>query len=488
MRVAGADGAALGPAIEALRSELGLPGAFPAEVERAARAAAARRPRSDRRDRTGLHLVTIDPAGSRDLDQALHIARDGDGHTVHYAIADVAVFVRAGDPVDAETQERGETLYGADRSIPLHPRVLSEDAASLLPGEVRPAVLWRLDLDAHGTLRRTHVERALVRSRERFSYEEAQAHIDEAGADRPGGLTLLAEVGERLRAREAARGGVSLPMPEQVVSVHGERWSLAFRRMLDVERWNAQLSLLTGIAAARLMIEGGIGILRTLPAPEPEQMRRLRRTARALGIAWPGGVGYPEMVHALDPGRPAHAAMIAASARMLRGSGYTAFDGPVPEGAEHAGLATHYAHVTAPLRRLVDRYALEICVALCAGEPVPGWVREKLGTLPGTMRRSGQRAGAYEGAVLNLVEAAVLEPHVGERFTGVVVERDPRRPERGDLVIAEPAIEARVHGDAPLPLGTEEGVTLTEADPAARRVRFAWEGGAAVTPLAPSTP
>jgi exoribonuclease R len=478
VRVAGADAAALRPAIDALRDELGLPGEFPAAVERAAVEAAGSSPIDGRANRTDLPLVTIDPDGSRDLDQALHIARDGAGHTVHYAIADVAAFVSAGDPVDAEAQERGETLYGADRSIPLHPRVLSEGAASLLPGEVRPAILWRLDLDADGGLRRTHVGRALVRSRERFTYEEAQAHV-EAGTGHPGGLALLAEVGERLRAREVARGGVSLPMPEQVVSVHGERWGLAFRRMLDVERWNAQLSLLTGIAAARLMIDGGIGILRTLPAPEPEDVGRLRRTARALGIAWPDGIGYPEMVHALDPGRPAHAAMIAASARMLRGSGYTAFEGPVSEGAEHAGLATHYAHVTAPLRRLVDRYALEICVALCAGEPVPGWVREKLHELPGTMHRSGQRAGAYEGAVLNLVEAAVLEPHVGERFTGVVVERDPRKPERGDLMIAEPAIEARIHGDAPLPLGTEEGVTLTEADPAARRVRFAWNGAAA---------
>jgi exoribonuclease R len=94
------------------------------------------------------------------------------------------------------------------------------------------------------------------------------------------------------------------------------------------------------------------------------------------------------------------------------------------------------------------------------------------------MRRSGQRAGQYEGAVLNLVEAAVLEAHVGERFRGVVVERDPRRPERGDVVIAEPAIEARVHGDGPLPVGREEDIVLAEADIAARRVRFSWAGSA----------
>lgn len=473
VRVAGAHAGRLRPAVDALRDELGLPEGFPPEVERAAHEAAGRRGDDGRPDRTDLHLVTVDPKGSRDLDQALHIARTDRGHVVHYAVADVAAFVRPGDPVDAEAHARGETLYGGVRSIPLHPRVLSEHAASLLPGVDRPAILWRLDLDTRGALTGTHVSRATVRSREQLDYEGAEA-LANAAEPHPAGLDLLGEVGERLRAREVARGGVSLPMPEQVVSVDGDRWGLAFRRMLDVERWNAQISLLTGIAGARMMLAGGVGVLRTLPAADPEEIRRLRRTACALGIDWAEGVGYPDMVHGLDPARPADAAMLAASARLLRGSGYTAFEGAAPEDAEHAGLATHYAHVTAPLRRLVDRYALEICVALCAGEPVPDWVRARLTDLPGTMRRSGQRAGAFEGAVLNLVEAAVLEPHVGKRFHGVVVERDPRRPERGDVVIAEPAIEARVHGDAPLPLGTEQEVMLTEAEVPARRVRFEW--------------
>ena len=82
-----------------------------------------------------------------DLDQALHIERDGDGYVVHYAIADVAAFVTPGDPVDVEANRRGETLYGADSKVPLHPKVLSEDAGSLLPDQVRPALLWTIKVD-----------------------------------------------------------------------------------------------------------------------------------------------------------------------------------------------------------------------------------------------------------------------------------------------------------------------------------------------------
>ncbi|MGH3365015.1 MAG: RNB domain-containing ribonuclease, partial [Nocardioidaceae bacterium] len=143
-----------------------------------------------------------------------------------------------------------------------------------------------------------------------------------------------------------------------------------------------------------------------------------------------------------------------------------------PEQAEHSALASEYSHVTAPLRRLVDRYASEICVALCAGTEVPGWVLEKLDELPATMQASGQRANKYENAILNLVEAEVLRSSVGQTFDGVVVAVDPEDPRKGDVVVQQPAIEAAVTGAQELPLGTTVSVRLVQADPATRTVRF----------------
>ena len=161
-----------------------------------------------------------------------------------------------------------------------------------------------------------------------------------------------------------------------------------------------------------------------------------------------------------------------ASTRLLPGSGYVGFNGAVPAQPEHSALASEYAHVTAPIRRLVDRYAAEICVALCAGEEVPGWVLEKLEELPRTMQTSAQRASHYENAIVNLVEAEILRDRVGETFEGVVVAVDGEDPRRGDVVIQEPAIEAPVGGTGELPLGTHVTVRLVEADPATRTVRF----------------
>ena len=226
-----------------------------------------------------------------DLDQALHLERDGTGYVVHYAIADVAAFVTAGDPVDVEAHRRGETLYGADSKVPLHPPVLSEDAASLLPDQVRPALLWTIRVDATGEGTDVTVERARVRSTARLDYEGAQRLIDTGSATES--LALLAEVGRLRLQREAARGGVSLPLPEQEVDVSDDVWELEYRTQLPVEEWNAQISLLTGFGAASLMVHARVGLLRTLPPPDPRDVQRLHRTARALARGLAGRAALP---------------------------------------------------------------------------------------------------------------------------------------------------------------------------------------------------
>src|SRR3954469_5008113 len=279
--------------ISAIQAQLKVSPDFAPAVEEAARRA-AEAPRLPDLDRTDLPFVTIDPASSQDLDQALHLERDGTGYVVHYAIADVAAFVTPGDPVDVASHERGETLYGADSKIPLHPTSLSEGAASLLPDQVRPVLLWTIHLDDTGEGTDVHVERPRIRSRAKLDYEGVQKAVDDGTADEV--LQLLREVGELRLQREAARGGISLPLPEQEVEVTGDQWSLEFRSMIPAETWNAQISMLTGFAAASLMVYARTGLLRTLPPPRPQDLQRLLRVARALHIDWPAEQLYPDFI------------------------------------------------------------------------------------------------------------------------------------------------------------------------------------------------
>ncbi len=461
----------LAPGIDAIKRELDLPAHFPPEVEAAA-ARAASRPRLPGKDRTDIALVTVDPGGAMDLDQAMHVERIGGGYRVHYAIADVAAFVTPGDPIDLEANRRGETLYGANDKVPLHPRVLSEDASSLLPDRVRPALLWTIDLDMTGEGIAVDVHRALVKSRAKLDYAGLQRSIDAGEADPM--WTVLREIGELRIAREKMRGGISLPLPEQEIHIDDDgHWTLEFRARHRLEDWNEQISLLTGMAAAHLMVDARVGLLRTLPPPWPNAIKRLKRTAKALDIDWPNGLSYPDFIRSLDPSRPRDIAMMTSCTSVLRGAGYADFNGTLPEQPLHSALASTYAHATAPLRRLVDRYVGETCVSLCAKQPVPDWVLQALPSLPATMGESARRASRYEHAILDLAEAIRLQPRIGEYFLGVIVEVDDRNPARGVVMVREPAVEATVTTDAAaLPLGDSVEVQLVVADPATRAIEF----------------
>ncbi|MEV7670148.1 MULTISPECIES: RNB domain-containing ribonuclease [unclassified Streptomyces] len=473
IHVTGAAEAPLRAALRALRTELAVPEEFPPAVLAEAEAA-AKAPRLPAHDATDLPFFTVDPPTSTDLDQAVHLARRADGgYRVHYAIADVAAFVAPGSALDAEAHRRVLTLYFPDGKVPLHPAVLSEGAASLLPGEPRPAVLWRIDLDAEGRRVATDVRRALVRSRAKLDYAGVQRQIDSGTAEEP--VALLREIGRLRENIEIERGGISLDVPEQEIVERDHGYDLVYRAPLPSESWNAQISLLTGMAAADLMTAAGTGILRTLPTAPDGAVARLRRSAQALGVEWPHHVPYADVVRSADPSNPRHAAFLQECTTLLRGAGYTVFtDGHVPVPAVHAAVADEYTHCTAPLRRLVDRYASELCVAAVAGDEPPEWVRAALPALPDEMATGSRRAGAVERESVDIVEAALLKDRVGELFDAYVIDVKEREPSTGTVHLDDPAVVARIAGgESALPLGEWLRVRLAEADPGRAKVLFA---------------
>ncbi|MGW3685375.1 RNB domain-containing ribonuclease [Streptomyces sp. NPDC005125] len=456
-----------------LRTSLGLPADFPPEVLAEAAQVAKSLVLTGHQDATDLPFFTIDPPTSTDLDQAMHLERRPHGFRVHYAIADVAAFVRPGGALDTEAHRRVTTLYFPDGKVPLHPTVLSEGAASLLPGQTRPALLWRIDLDTEGRAVATDVRRALVRSRAKLDYAGVQRQIDAGTAEEP--LALLRDIGRLREEQEVARGGISLDVPEQEIVQRDGAYGLEYRAPLPADGWNAQISLLTGMAAAHLMTEAGTGILRTLPVAPDGAVARLRRSAEALHIDWPHHVPYAQVVRSLDPKRASDAAFLQECTTLLRGAGYTVFDhGELPTPAVHAAVADLYTHCTAPLRRLVDRYAAELCLAAVADRESPEWVMAALPGLPKEMAEGTRRANTVERECVDLVEAALLSDQVGEVFDAYVVDVQDQEPTIGTVHIEHPAVVARIDGGTTkLPLGERLRVRLTQADPGAAKVLFA---------------
>lgn len=462
-----------------------LPSAYPAEAVAEAQQAVEnlRLPEQDLRD---VPFVTIDPATSTDLDQALFIDRAGEGYKVLYAIADVPSFVAPGGALDDETRQRGQTFYAPDGRIPLHPEVISENAGSLLADQDCAAFVWDFDLNADAEVMSVSVARAAVRSRAKLSYKGAQQQIDDGTA--PPVLQLLKEVGLKRVELERQRGGASLNMPEQeiVQATDGGGYRIVAAPSLPVEDWNAQISLMTGMAAAQLMLEGKVGILRTMPAPDERSLQHFKRQTAALGKPWDGHVTYGEYLRTLDASDPRQLAILHSAGTLFRGAGYTPFDGEVPDTVIQAAIGAPYAHTTAPLRRLIDRFVLVICEALSNNKDIPRWAREALPSLPEIMAASDQMAGRLERAALDTVEAALVANHVGREFDAVVISGS--KPSNGNsngtrsngngngsgpygvIQIAEPAVTARCDGE--LESGTTVRVRLVKADIASREIRF----------------
>jgi exoribonuclease R len=449
---------ALAHGLAAIRAEYQVPDSFPLEVVAEAKEAASKGV-GEHVDRTYRPFVTLDPAGATDLDQAFAIEGSGADLLLHYAIADIGWFVAPGGAVDAEAWRRGTTLYLPDGKANLYPPVLSEGAASLLPDGPRPAVVFTVRVGGDGIAKLDGVERAIIRSRAKLAYETVRDDELPAG---------FREITDRLNAAELRRGAARVDPPEQeVVEGPGGGFDLRFRPRREAEDRNAALSLATNLAVADQLLAHQIGLFRVMPEPYPGAVRRLRHTARAFAIDWPKDQSLEAFERSLDATDRRQAAMMAAVRRAGGGAAYEPFlAGRKPW---HAAVAASYAHATAPLRRLADRYVVEASLALSNGRPVPDSAAQAFRRLPKVMARAEAQAGQIERAVVDLAEAAMLNGRVGETFDAVVTDVD----DRGDRIqLCAVPVVSRLEAGRVTP-GDAIRVRLASADPTTRRIAFA---------------
>ncbi|MDP3673874.1 MAG: RNB domain-containing ribonuclease [Novosphingobium sp.] len=408
-------------------------------------------------DWTAREFVTLDPATSTDLDQAFVIEPAGADLILHYALADIGWFVPEGGAMEAEAWQRGLTLYLPDERARLYPAALSEAAASLLPDGPRPAIVASVRCAPDGTATLDSVTRAVIRSRDKLAYES----VDIAA------LPHLADFAARMERGEDARGAARVDPPEQEVERQADgSFRLVLRPWLPSEKANSALSLAANMAIAQCMLAHRTGLFREMAPPDERAIRRLRNTARALGLTWPDNATLPQVERTIDPTTRAGAAFQLAVRRAGGGARYLPFEaGHVPW---HAALGATYTHATAPMRRLADRYVLEAVLEIANGRPVPATCAAAFLRLPEVMSAADAREGAIERAVIDLAETALLHGREGETFAAVVTDLD----ERGARIqLCDRPVVARVDARR-VASGDELRVRLVEADPVRRVLRF----------------
>ncbi len=353
-------------------------------------------------DRTALPFVTIDNAYSRDLDQALHIERDGEGYTVAYAIADASFYVRPGSALFAEAMRRGASYYfPGGFSVPMLPRPLSEGLISLNPDGPRRALIFFHQLDGEGELLSTRLERARVRSRAKLSFGEVQALIDApassalAGAEFEPSLHLLREVGRKRMHLAALRGLIRYRREEVQINLDGAGLAFAVMEVVrdEVESWNEQLSLMCNAEGGRLLREHANPavqpIYRVQGGPDPERLAALARLTGFVAKAYqlprtpwvwdPATTPLAQYLAALPVAPPGTredrvARALARQAVMVNlRSEYSTEPGP------HTGVgAEPYARFSAPMREMVGVYLHKEAVEMLTGVHPPADQDERL--------------------------------------------------------------------------------------------------------------
>jgi ribonuclease R len=244
-----------------------------------------------------LPFVTIDGATSKDLDQAIHVARTANGFQVAYAIADAAYYVKPKSALFNESMKRGASYYFPGFSVPMLPRELSEGIISLNADGPRRAVVFFHSLTDTGALIETHLVRALVQSQAKLSFGDVQKLVDDKNSSPLNGkpfeesLFLLREVG-RLRMKLAAQKGLLRYRREEVETVlDGEGLSFSVMEVIrdEVELWNEQISLLCNAEGGRLLHEfpnpAVQPIYRTQGGPDAARLKSLANLTRALAKA-----------------------------------------------------------------------------------------------------------------------------------------------------------------------------------------------------------
>ncbi len=385
-----------------------------------------------RRDLRDLLVCSIDPIGCQDIDDALHAQLLPNGNfEVGVHIADVSHFVKPNNAMDAEASIRGTTVYLVDKRIDMLPMLLGTDLCSLKPYVERYAfsTIWEINKDAD--IVSSSFSKSVIRSREAFSYEQAQLRIDDKSQkdELTQGMRTLLMLSKRLRQKRMDAGALNLASPEVRVQTESETSDpvdVKSKELLDTNSLVEEFMLLANISVARKIYEAfpQTALLRR-HAPPPksnfEELSNQLKVKRGFNLRTESSKALADSLDTCtDPKEPFLNTLvrIMATRCMMSAEYFCSGTQSYPE-FRHYGLASEtYTHFTSPIRRYADLVAHRQLAAAIEYETLDISLHSKP-KLEGVCKninvrhRNAQMAGR-----------ASIEYFVGQALKGRVVQED----------------------------------------------------------------
>ncbi len=341
----------------------GLRTSFPDDVLAAARAVpeepepAEIARRHDWRDKL---VITIDPADAKDHDDAIWLEKTRGGWTLAVHIADVSHYIKPGSEMDKEAVERGNSTYLVDRVLPMLPVELSNGICSLKPDVDRLTKCAVLEISSEGKVTKASFIDAVIHSRAKLSYEQAQAILDGKPAPKDSDPQLVTMVSEAwklastLRRRRFNEGALDLEMPEIKIRLDANGRACAAEPVIHTESHQLieECMLAANDAVAKVLRERmKPAVYRIHEDPDPSRLMDYTETAKLHGYR-PGDLTNRSHIQKLldeSKGSPEEHIIKLGLLKSLKRAAYSA------EPIGHYGLAKgDYCHFTSPIRRYAD--------------------------------------------------------------------------------------------------------------------------------------
>ncbi|KAL6940124.1 exosome catalytic subunit dis3 [Hanseniaspora vineae] len=344
--------------------------------------------RVDLRDKL---ICSIDPPGCVDIDDALHAKKLENGNwEVGVHIADVTHFVKPNTSLDAEGASRGTSVYLVDKRIDMLPMLLGTDLCSLKPYVDRFSfsVIWELDDNAN--IVNVDFMKSVIRSREAFSYEQAQIRIDDPSQtdDLTLGMRALLEMSKKLKQKRLEAGALNLASPEVKVHMDSETSDpseVEVKKLLATNSLVEEFMLLANISVARKIYEAfpQTAMLRRHAAPPStnfEVLNEMLQIRKGMSISLESSKALADSLdRCVDKDEPYFNTLVRImSTRCMMAAQYFSSGQYSYPDFRHYGLAVDiYTHFTSPIRRYCDVVAHRQLAGAIGYEPLDLSHRDK---------------------------------------------------------------------------------------------------------------